>query len=262
MDIQSKGQIVAKSSHVSLGPNYSINTHEKSVCGDLEEEVLRLRRLLKEKDEEIARLTVTTRSVNYCKLTCESALQDSANKPGSPSSRSSVDGSLHVNLLRNEEIKSNASDEKGSKIKGALNNSNLDGAVDSNIDMEIIYGGEGPSPSDGSVVKIHYTISLDKEKSKIIENSRERNSGSPFEFILGSQGSVIKGWQIALKQMKRGEMSMIKIPSVYGYGIYGLPPIIPENTALWCRIELIDFWKYEETFRPWVVDLQSAVSFI
>jgi len=258
---EQEGQTVAKSGCITRGYNGNTSdTEESAGTGDLKEEVSRLRRLLGEKDEEIARLKIATKNINDHKSRyCDFRLQDRPDYPdlSRVSSRLVLDDNL--DNLRTKESKSKSSNEEESKTRGTPNRSDLDDTVAvRNIDRTLIYSGDGPSPSDGSVVKIHYTISLDEKKPKIIENSRERNSGGPFEFVLGSEGSVIKGWNIALKKMKRGEISMIKIPSEYGYGVHGLPPIIPKNNALLCRIELIDFWKYAVPFRPWVVDLQSV----
>ena len=67
----------------------------------------------------------------------------------------------------------------------------------------VIYEGDSDQmPGDGSVVKIHYSISL-SQGGDIIESSRDRNGGKAFEFVLGNQ-QVIEGFELALKKMYRG----------------------------------------------------------
>ena len=41
--------------------------------------------------------------------------------------------------------------------------------------------------------------------------------GDPFSFTLG-EGEVIKGWDVGVASMKKGEKAQLKIKSDYGYG--------------------------------------------
>ncbi len=82
--------------------------------------------------------------------------------------------------------------------------------------------------TDGSV----FDSSLDKE--------------SPFEFTLG-EGSVIKGWDIGVASMKKGEKSEFTLGPKYAYGEAGSPPKIPKNATLVFEIELLDFHEKEKT---------------
>lgn len=74
------------------------------------------------------------------------------------------------------------------------------------------------------------------------DSSRDRNE--KFSFTLGDK-EVIPGWEIALKTMKRGEISSFKIDSTLAYGEYGSPPKIPPNSTLLFEIELFD-WKLKD----------------
>jgi peptidylprolyl isomerase len=127
------------------------------------------------------------------------------------------------------------------------------------VTKDIIYNGDSKygNPCDGFVVRVHYKIFLvnndkSEENQILVEDSRERREGKAFEFILG-QGDIISGWEVAIKQMTKGEVSMVKIPSDAAYGPTGLSPVVPADTDLMCRIELIDFWKHEPPFRPWII---------
>ena len=55
-------------------------------------------------------------------------------------------------------------------------------------------------------------------------------------------GSVIKGWDVGVATMKRGELAKFTITSEYAYGKKGAPPKIPADTTLTFEVELFD-WK-------------------
>lgn len=102
---------------------------------------------------------------------------------------------------------------------------------------EIIQDGEGEErPDDGYEVTVHYTGTF--EDGKEFDSSHSR--GSPFNFTLGT-GSVIKGWEIAVKTMKRNEIAKFSLPPELAYGERGSPPSIPPNARLIFIIELMDW---------------------
>jgi FK506-binding protein 4/5 len=91
-------------------------------------------------------------------------------------------------------------------------------------------------PSLGDTVYVHYVGTLlDGTK---FDSSRDR--GEMFTFEVG-KGSVIKGWDLGVPTMKRGELSKFTIRADYGYGSAGSPPTIPPNATLVFEIELFDF---------------------
>ena len=131
-------------------------------------------------------------------------------------------------------------------------------SVPESIKVENIYPGQrnSSSPIHESIVKIHYTLALESDPDIILEDSRERRqkSGSPpFEFLLGKR-QVIPGWETAVKRMTKGEVCRVTISSESAYGAEGLSPSIPPHATLVCRIELIDFHKYERIVRPLIID--------
>lgn len=88
----------------------------------------------------------------------------------------------------------------------------------------------------GDTVYVHYDGQLlDGTK---FDSSRDR--GEKFSFKVG-EGSVIKGWDIGIPTMRRGELSRFIIKSEYGYGATGSPPTIPPNATLVFDVELFDF---------------------
>ncbi|MCP3943641.1 MAG: peptidylprolyl isomerase [Desulfobacteraceae bacterium] len=96
--------------------------------------------------------------------------------------------------------------------------------------------GTGPAIKAGDRVKIHYTGVL--EDGKKFDSSRDR--GEPIEFILG-KGEVIKGWDLGLIGMKKGEMRRLLLSYPLAYGEAGYPGIIPPKATLIFDVELVDF---------------------
>ncbi len=96
--------------------------------------------------------------------------------------------------------------------------------------------GEGSKPKSGQMVKAHYTGTL-LNGSKF-DSSRDR--GKPFEFPVGKR-RVIRGWDEAFLDMKKGEKRILIIPYSLAYGVRGRPPIIPPKATLVFDVELIDF---------------------
>ena len=96
--------------------------------------------------------------------------------------------------------------------------------------------GSGGKPETGKKVKVHYTGTfLDGSK---FDSSYDR--GQPYEFPLG-KGQVIKGWDIGIANMQKGEKGVLIIPSelAYGQGRRGIPPF----STLVFEVELVDFEK-------------------
>ena len=60
--------------------------------------------------------------------------------------------------------------------------------------------------------------------------------GEPAVFRVGQ---VIKGWQMALQEMKVGDKWMLYIPSALAYGEAGSPGAIGPNQVLIFEVELL-----------------------
>ena len=66
----------------------------------------------------------------------------------------------------------------------------------------VLREGSGDSPMTGDTVSVHYVGTL-PDSGEQFDSSRDR--GDKFEFKLGV-GQVIKGWDLGVASMKRGEL--------------------------------------------------------
>jgi hypothetical protein len=104
----------------------------------------------------------------------------------------------------------------------------------SGMRYRVLAEGSGSVPTAGKTVTTQYTGWLvDGTK---FDSSRDR--GTPFSFRLG-QGSVIKGWDEIIAQMKPGERRTVIIPPNLAYGSAGSGTTIPGNATLVFDIELV-----------------------
>ncbi|KAJ4838881.1 Peptidyl-prolyl cis-trans isomerase fkbp65 [Turnera subulata] len=105
------------------------------------------------------------------------------------------------------------------------------------LKKKLLKEGEGwDTPDSGDEVEVHYTGTL--LDGTQFDSSRDR--GTPFKFTL-AQGQVIKGWDIGIKTMKKGENALFTIPPDLAYGASGSPPTIPPNATLQFDVELLSW---------------------
>ena len=98
---------------------------------------------------------------------------------------------------------------------------------------EVTRGVEGSrSPSASDVVKVHYEGSL--LTGEVFDSSYGR--GVPASFPLNQ---VIPGWTEGVQYMKVGEEFIFYIPSHLAYGERGVPGVIPPNSDLVFKVELL-----------------------
>ncbi|OVA08660.1 Peptidyl-prolyl cis-trans isomerase [Macleaya cordata] len=105
------------------------------------------------------------------------------------------------------------------------------------LKKKLLKEGQGwETPENGDEVEVHYTGTL--LDGTQFDSSRDR--GTPFKFKLG-QGQVIKGWDLGIKTMKKGENAIFTIPAELAYGESGSPPTIPPNATLQFDVELLSW---------------------
>jgi FK506-binding protein 4/5 len=105
--------------------------------------------------------------------------------------------------------------------------------------IAVVGDSEGGKPQVGDTVTVHYTGRLEST-GEVFDSSRKPGR-DPFVFELG-KGSVIKGWDVGVATMCKGERARFTIDSSYGYGASGAPPSIPPNARLVFDVELLG-WK-------------------
>ncbi len=95
--------------------------------------------------------------------------------------------------------------------------------------------GEGPKPTAGQAVSVHYTGVF--EDGKKFDSSLDR--GEPITFPVG-QGKVIKGWDEGIMMLNKGSKAKLIIPYWLAYGESGRPPVIPAKATLIFDVEIVD----------------------
>lgn len=104
------------------------------------------------------------------------------------------------------------------------------------VTVEILAEGtEDRQVKAGDTVSIHYTGWL-TDGTKF-DSSVDRNL--PFETKIGV-GYVIKGWDMGVIGMRKGEKRKLTIPSEFGYGARGAGDLIPPDATLVFEVELLD----------------------
>nr|WP_246561284.1 FKBP-type peptidyl-prolyl cis-trans isomerase [Geobacter grbiciae] len=98
--------------------------------------------------------------------------------------------------------------------------------------------GNGPKPTSGKPVKVHYTGWL--ENGTKFDSSVDRNE--PFVFTIGA-GEVIPGWDEGVMTMKVGGKRRLIVPAQLGYGAAGAGGVIPPNATLIFEVELLEVAK-------------------
>lgn len=103
--------------------------------------------------------------------------------------------------------------------------------TDSGLKYEVLRLGDGPKPTLGDTVTVHYRGEL--TDGTVFDSSYDR--GAPTSFPLGR---VIQGWQEGLQLMPVGSAFRFEIPPQLAYGANGAGPIPPNSTLIF-QVELL-----------------------
>lgn len=112
----------------------------------------------------------------------------------------------------------------------------------SGLEYKVLEAGDGKTtPKPGQMATIDYTGYLKDTKAEDGLGKKFDSSvgKKPLSFVLGS-GQVIKGFDEGVLSMRQGEKRRIIIPANIGYGVHGVPGVIPGNSTLIFDIKLID----------------------
>jgi FKBP-type peptidyl-prolyl cis-trans isomerase len=94
--------------------------------------------------------------------------------------------------------------------------------------------GNGPKPTKGQTVKVHYAGYLTNGQK--FDSSFDRNQ--PIEIAIGV-GQVIPGWDEGIMLLNEGAKGKLIIPPHLGYGAQGAGGVIPPNATLIFEVELV-----------------------
>ena len=112
---------------------------------------------------------------------------------------------------------------------------------DQGVFKKILTPGSGTeTPFTGDEVLVHYTGRL--LNGNVFDSSVDKNE--KFKFKLG-QGQVIKGWDIGVATMTRGEKCLLTCKPEYAYGKAGSEPKIGPDETLQFEVELFD-WRGDD----------------
>lgn len=101
-----------------------------------------------------------------------------------------------------------------------------------NVEVEELKIGDGPVATTNKLLTINYT--------GFIESSDKLIAARDGVKVRLFKGTMLKGMSIGIAGMRVGGRRLITIPPAMGYGAKGYPPVIPPNTTLVYRVELIN----------------------
>jgi len=115
----------------------------------------------------------------------------------------------------------------------------VDISDDGGLCKRILVAGDAAEgmPFEGAEVQVHYVGTLLSDGSKF-DSSRDRPGN--FKFKIG-QGQVIKGWDVGVATMHKGEKAELFCRADYAYGENGSPPKIPGGATLKFEVELLSW---------------------
>jgi len=98
--------------------------------------------------------------------------------------------------------------------------------------------GQGVAAVPGQVATIHFSGWIDEKGVRGREVFNSRNQGQPVSFVIGTDG-VMEGWNEGVIGMRPGGKRMLLVPPSMAWGERNIEGVVPANTAMMFRIELI-----------------------
>jgi len=98
--------------------------------------------------------------------------------------------------------------------------------------------GTGLVAEPGMVATMHFIGWIDEQGARGREIYNSRREGRPVSFVIGTDG-VMQGWNEGVLGMQPGGSRMLLVPPAMAYGNREVEGIIPANSAMMFRIELV-----------------------
>jgi len=124
---------------------------------------------------------------------------------------------------------------------------NTQGKLPEGIKKDIIREADSKNhkkPKNGDLVTVDYKGVLEADGT---EFDSSHGGDEPFVFTLG-KGEVIKGWDLGIATMKKGEVAKFTLAPEFAYGAEGSVPKIPPNSTLVFTVELLSFVSKNDLF--------------
>jgi hypothetical protein len=106
--------------------------------------------------------------------------------------------------------------------------------------------GSGRPVQLGDIATVKYACYSSNSKTPFAQAVSQKIAVSDVDFF-------VDGFGIALKSMKIGEQSVVRIPPELGYGSVGYPPFVPPNSSIDVELEVLNS-------APVAFDFDSALS--
>uniref|UniRef100_A0A2L2YF89 peptidylprolyl isomerase n=1 Tax=Parasteatoda tepidariorum TaxID=114398 RepID=A0A2L2YF89_PARTP len=130
---------------------------------------------------------------------------------------------------------------------------------DKKILKEVMKHGSGVLIPNKSVVMMHYDAYLENQKEPF-DSTRLRKR--PYKFLFGDN-NLLPGLELAIKTMKKDEMSRFLVSPDYAYGAMGCPPRIPPSAEILYEVEVLNFYDSKDAieFEDMAPEDQKKASF-
>ena len=97
----------------------------------------------------------------------------------------------------------------------------------------VLKAGDGEKPTAAEYVRCHYRGTL--------VDGKQFDASPPERVATFNLDKIIRGWQVALREMPAGSKWELVIPPELAYGERGAAPAIGPNETLIFEVELVDF---------------------
>lgn len=108
------------------------------------------------------------------------------------------------------------------------------------VSIEDMVIGKGPQVKTGDTISVHYKGCIAGSEDSFCESSSDA-----FQFQLGSDNAVVPGWNIGIPSMNVGSKRRLICAPEAGYGIFGIPSVVPPSATLIFEIEVVAIREVE-----------------